>query len=603
MTSSTSINRPVKLASERLHGKDYLLLLLLCVALYGWPAISGRPLTMHEARLPELAREMLHTGQWLLPQSGGRPWLERPPLPHWFIAASDAMFGRTDREWIVRLPSAIMGTIVVLLVAWMAGGKFGRAIGLLSGAAMATMYELYQYASLAEDDIYLAAIICMAMALFVKAEFSEEEKPPSISAKSFIARFFTWRRWEVLAFFVLLGLSNLVKGPLVGTIPAAATIGVYLLGRRRLSRISRYLWLWGWIIFLVLAVAWPYLAWRRYPDVWENWMYDYRGQGEDVFQFAKPWWHYLMMLPGSALLPWTPFAIIGLIATARTAWQKRNSFERFLWCWAIVPIVVLSLPARKHHHYLVPVLAPWGILCGVGLFEASKVLFNGKGPEWSRRPWFGLLIFGLPGSIALGAFARWIPGPIWVTIGLAGVWLVCVWLFYIGLSRRRGGVVMASLLLGMVVGYGWAQSIAAPSSDNTAADMRFLREVNRVVPPDQPLMINAATYTLDFFRLQFYLPADARLLHNLTFLRDQTITAPEVYVVTRARDEVDLRQLGQVQEIAQSEKTRRETSPQDRFTLYKLRFNPGLKRYPAPDHIGVMEAMQRKPGPFCGPPL
>jgi 4-amino-4-deoxy-L-arabinose transferase-like glycosyltransferase len=602
-SQSTPIIRPNPLASEKMRGSDYLLLLVLCAALYGWSAISGRPLTMHEARLPELAREMLQTGQWLLPQSGGRPWLERPPLPHWFIAGSDAIFGRTDREWIVRFPSAVMGACIVLLVAWMAGRHFGRTIGLLGGAAMATMFELYQYASLAEDDIYLAAIVCLAMALFVKAEFSEGEEPPPVSAKSLLVRFFTWRRWEVLGLFVLLGLSNLVKGPLVGTVPVVATVGVFLMGQRKLSRISRYIWLWGWIVFLILAIAWPYLAWRRYPGIWDNWMYDYRGQGEENFQFAKPWWHYLLMLPGYALLPWTLFAFIGLFATARAAWHRRSGFERFLWCWAIVPIVVLSIPGRKHHHYLVPVLAPWGILSGIGLFEASKVLFNGKGPEWSRRPWFGLLVFGLPGAIALGAFARWIPGPTWVTIGLAGVWLVCVWLFYVGLSGRRGGVVMASLLLGMVVAYGWAQSIAAPSSDNTAADMRFLRQVNRLVPSGEPLMINAATYTLDFFRLQFYLPADARLLHNLTFLRDQNITSPQVYVITRARDESALRQLGTVREIVQSEKTRRETSPLDRFTLYKLIFDPHLRRYAVPEHIGVMEAMQRKEGPFCGPPL
>ena len=43
----------------------------------------------------------------------------------------------------------------------------------------------------------------------------------------------------------------------------------------------------------------------------------------------------------------------------------------------------------------------------------------------------------------------------------------------------------------------------------------------------------------DFFRIQFTLP-DAVLLHNLSYLRDQNITAPEVYVITRARDQAKL---------------------------------------------------------------
>lgn len=602
MNTATATDRPALTVTTPLRGGDYLLLLLLCAALYGWSAFGGRPLTMHEARLPELAREMIQTGHWMLPQSGGRPWLERPPLPHWFIAASCLIFGRADVEWVVRLPSAMMGALIVLLVAWMAGRHFGRSIGLLAGAAMATMYEQYQYASLAEDDIFLAAVVCLAMAIFVKAEFPSPPSPQPASAGSLLGGFFSTRRWEVPVFFILLGLSNLVKGPLVGTIPVAATVGVFLLSQRNTGRVRRYLWFWGWLIFLILAIAWPYIAWRRYPDIWDNWMYDYRGQGEENFQFAKPWWHYLMMLPGYALLPWTPMAIWGLFATARTAWKDRTSFERFLWCWAIIPIIVLSIPGRKHHHYLVPVLTPWGILSGIGLLEASKILFNGKGPEWSRRPWFGLAVFGLPGAVAVGVFQRYIPGPAIVTAALAGTWLVCVWLFYTGLLRRRGGMVMASLLLGMVVGYGWAQSIAAPASDNTAADMVFLRQAGRLIPADQPLFINAAVGTLDFFRLQFYMPADARLLHNLTYLRDRSITAPTVYLITRARDEGFLKQLGNVTEILQSEKTRREKSPLDRFTLYQLRFDPNLQRYPTPGPIDVMQAMERKPGPFCGPP-
>jgi len=71
---------------------------------------------MHEARLPELAREIVQgKSNWLLPLSGGRPWLERPPLPHWYTAGSMWLFGQTHTEWVARLPAALMGTILVLL--------------------------------------------------------------------------------------------------------------------------------------------------------------------------------------------------------------------------------------------------------------------------------------------------------------------------------------------------------------------------------------------------------------------------------------------------------------------------------------------------------
>ena len=47
--------------------------------------------------------------------------------------------------------------------------------------------------------------------------------------------------------------------------------------------------------------------------------------------------------------------------------------------------------------------------------------------------------------------------------------------------------------------------------------------------------------------------------------------------------------------------SRREKSPDDRFTLFRLRFDPHLQRYPAPTDISTMQAMGRKKGPYCGP--
>src|SRR6266550_3951258 len=157
---------------EALRSIDLGWLGLLCILLFGYSMVSGRPLSLHEARLPELSREMMRSGDWLIPRSGGRPWLERPPLPHWVTIAVSAMLGqRSDQVWVVRLPAALAGMLVVLLTAWVAARWFGRWVGICSGLILATSYEFYAYSSLAEDDIFLAALVMTAMALFVKLEF------------------------------------------------------------------------------------------------------------------------------------------------------------------------------------------------------------------------------------------------------------------------------------------------------------------------------------------------------------------------------------------------------------------------------------------------
>lgn len=151
----------------RLRGGDLFALAAFTFALFGYACVSMRPLTMHEARLPELAREMLTNGVWSIPHSGGRPWVERPPLPQWVVATFFAVFGA--HVWVARLPGAIAGTITCLLTAGTAARLLGRSVGVLAGFALATMYEFYVYATLAEDEVFLAAVVAACVYLFARA--------------------------------------------------------------------------------------------------------------------------------------------------------------------------------------------------------------------------------------------------------------------------------------------------------------------------------------------------------------------------------------------------------------------------------------------------
>jgi hypothetical protein len=91
------------------------------------------------------------------------------------------------------------------------------------------------------------------------------------------------------------------------------------------------------------------------------------------------------------------------------------------------------------------------------------------------------------------------------------------------------------------------------------------------------------------------------LLQNLTYLRSNQIHSPDIYIISRAKFADDLSEYGKSEQILQSSYTRRETSPADRFTLFHLIFSPDLPRYDPPP-VSPMQAMMRKPGPFCGPP-
>ena len=50
-------------------------------------------LTYHEAFVAQGAREILNSGNWAYPTIGGLPWLEKPPLPWWLVAACGSLHG------------------------------------------------------------------------------------------------------------------------------------------------------------------------------------------------------------------------------------------------------------------------------------------------------------------------------------------------------------------------------------------------------------------------------------------------------------------------------------------------------------------------------
>ena len=534
---------------ERSFCRDAVWVGLYCLILFGFAGFSGRPLTMHEARLPQTSREMLEHHEWLLPTSGGRPWLERPPLPHWFVISAMKIFGRVDRVWIVRLPSALMGSLTVLLTMHVARKWFDPTAGVISACLLATSFKFYQYATLAEDDIFLAAIVALAAALFTHAELS-----PSISRRLGRLSFFSNRPPAIWGFFILLGLSNLAKGPLLGIVILGAPVGIYCCIRaameKSLQPLFRYTWLWGWVLLIGLTLAWPMWAYHRYPDVLENFKYDYLGRMSGTYAaINEPWWFYPPAL-FLGLLPWAPVCLIGLyLAWISTRADRREMGSLWLLCWAMVPLVILSIPKGKHDHYLVPFLAPWAIIGAIGVIEIGRRLRIGK--------------------------RVFIP---------------------------------AILLIG--IGYCVGEATLAARTDHTLDDTAFLIRCRTEVPANIPLFIDGKPGppgNLDFFRIQFYSRPDALLLHNLSFLRADSITAPVVYVIARQDDERLLAQLGSVRRVDASPRSHEgdqpRKSPVGNFTLYRLAFFAGLKRYPAPPQITSLQAMERAPGPWCGPPL
>lgn len=562
---------------------------LVCVVLFGIALVQDRTLTIHEAVHCQNVREMLAGGDWVIPTYGGRPWLERPPLPHWATAAFVWLSGQPAAAWAYRLSAACAAYLVVLLAGWVASVWYGRRIGLLAGVVLATMMEFNAYATAPECDIFLCLVVTTALALFVRLEFVQRPAH-AWEGVGLIGR----RPWAVLAFFVVAGLANVAKGLIFGDLFIFSTVLGFLLWNADLRAIRRYVWLWGWLAFAAAAGVWATVAYLRYPDVVDLWFSDYLGRLSHEYM-REPRYYYLMQLP-RVLLPWTLLSAVGLVVTARAAWRGDRA-ARFLCIWAVLPVAVLSACNGKHHHYLLHGLAPWAVLGAVGAVRAWEWLTR-EAPRWLRHPAFALVALALPVDVALWLLRARVPGPGWLVPAVMIAWPLLASVLWWAATRPSARLAALSVCGLVVAGHLGGYVYHTAFNDRYLDDRAFVARVRDTVPAGRDVVVVNDANPLYASWFLFYLDRPTVLLHNLSFLRSDRLRDAEVYLVARAEARRTLAKYGAVNELDRSCRTRGEASPAERWTLFHLRFRSDLKRLPGDVRISPMQATGRAHGPF-----
>ena len=406
----------------RLGGMSLVCLVVLsALALLPGLDSSGR-LTYHEAFVAQGAREILDSGNWEYPTIGGLPWLEKPPLPWWLVAALGYCAGGVN-ETVARLPSALAAMGLVLGVALLAARHYGLSIGLLAGAIQATTAWTVMRGRLAEADVLLACLVTWAIVAFDRVLASTAA--PSLEGSGDSAE--CWRLWR-WAFLVLLGVTALVKGIGFGAVLILSVVAGVLFWQRDLVSLRRLRLPAGWALAAVIALSWPLFMVARHGygalSLWTMHVSDrlIRHQGPGPFA-GEPWWEYVPGLLAQAL-PWTPLALTGawwsLVRAVKRGEDQKCSVkvqipavvvagDRLLWVWAIVPLGLLALAPVKNAHYAISTQVPWSIWAALALSRLS---------EWPRLWGYDRIAVIRAGRVGFVALA--------MTYGL-GFWLLGPW--------------------------------------------------------------------------------------------------------------------------------------------------------------------------------
>jgi len=329
-----------------------LLLCVLFVLLY-LAFLGMRPLFIpDEVRYGEISREMLASGNWIVPRLNGLLYFEKPPFGHWMNAISLFVFGET--AFAVRFASALSAGASALLVFFVGRHLFeSRAVPYIAAFVFLTTLEVQVVGTFSLLDTMFAFYVNAGIALFAVAA--------SASGK---------RRYYYLAFSgVIFGIAFLTKGLLAFVLPVLALVP-WLLYKRQFRFLLRQAWVAVVVALLVIA-PWGIAIHLQQPDFWNYffWVEHVQRFTADDAQHREPIYYFLMFLPLAAF-PWIfllPGAIRGL--RARDSSKDRAGAIFLLTTWTLLPFLFFSVASGKIVTYILPCFVPFSLLIAVGMDE------------------------------------------------------------------------------------------------------------------------------------------------------------------------------------------------------------------------------------------
>jgi 4-amino-4-deoxy-L-arabinose transferase-like glycosyltransferase len=305
------------------------------------PIRSGDLAGYDDARYALVAKHVVLSRHWLEIESNGGPAIEHPPLFSWMQAVLFIPFGLSDP--LAKLPSAVCGLGVILLVAWLGRRMTGNPFtGVLAMFVMATSIYFVKYAARAMTDVPFTFFFLAAVCSWLLSD----DNP----------------RW-MLAAGAFAGLAQLTRAMMGVSIPILFAVDM-LFNRRRPP--LRYL-IAGLLLAFVPPVAW-YAQWiYRYGAEFfvRNSMY----MNQEVYGSLSPAWRrytgafeYIWMVAKS-YWPWLPAMVAGMVLVIR----RRDPKLRLLILWIAVVYVLCAITKSRVLRYMLPAYPAFAILSAIGL--------------------------------------------------------------------------------------------------------------------------------------------------------------------------------------------------------------------------------------------
>jgi 4-amino-4-deoxy-L-arabinose transferase len=353
--------------------KSGLIVISFFLLLYILP-LGVRPMIVpDETRYAEMGREMVETGNWIVPRIDGLRYFEKPILGYWLHALSIKLLG--TNAYAVRLPSALaVGLSALILFFFVRRFTSDAVTAIAATVVFLTCLEVYGVGTFCVLDSIFSMFVTATMVLFFFA-FTETH-----SSK---------KRIFLLSAGIACGLAFLTKGFLAFVIPAVAIIP-FAIWQRRFKE-SSFMFLSIAATAVITALPWSIMIHLKEPDFWHYFFWT-----ENIGRFVSPvagehphpFWFYIPFILGGTL-PWT-------VQIAASIYKHRKMPSKdplycFALCWFLFPFLFFSISKGKLGTYILPCFPPLIVLFVISLrqeFTISKYF----GKRFNRSEIAGIVV-------------------------------------------------------------------------------------------------------------------------------------------------------------------------------------------------------------------
>jgi len=332
---------------------EFWLVLLIVIGIY-FTRPTALSIRGEESRWANVAREMLASGDFVVPREQGEVFANRPPLTNWLLAGFMSLTGRQD-AWTVRFPS-LLATLGTSLLIYVCGRSFLSRFGAMVGAcAFATMGQVLQLGRHAESEPILTLFV--AASLLGWLAFYLTDRSP----------LHTW-----LIGYGFAALAGLAKGP-QGPVYFLGATWLFLLVNDRRYLLSRG-HVAGIALFLAIIGVWqvPLMRAVGFDDAWRIWsseagrrLTESTSAGRAVVHALRFPWEVL-----GCMLPWSGLLLGYFDKTLRSKIPPFRRPVSYLAIASIVGLVPLLLTSQARGRYFMP-LAPCTALLAALVVELS----------------------------------------------------------------------------------------------------------------------------------------------------------------------------------------------------------------------------------------